>query len=127
MKQWLQWNRNIVLHQENKEAHKWQLKNNFLKINYFPEFWRINFTTESLLSVGGLPFWEMIFIQGLETQVLQKVRIITKTNDLNDVTWMKVYFFFIGKWTRYTPCFTKVNLIRTLAACTTEKSFFNTF
>ena len=97
-----------------------------MKINYFPEFWRINFTTESLLNGGGCPFWEVIFIQGLETQVLQKVRIITKTNDLNDVTWMKVYFFFLGKWTRYTPCFTKVNLIRTLAACTTEKSFFNT-
>ena len=26
--------------------------------------------------------------------------------------WMKLYFFFLGKWTRYTPCFTTVNLIR---------------
>ena len=27
--------------------------------------------------------------------------------------WMKEYFFFLGKWTKHTTCFTKVNLIRT--------------
>ena len=27
--------------------------------------------------------------------------------------WMKEYFFFLGKWTEHTTCFTKVNLIRT--------------
>ena len=65
----------------------------FLKINYFLEFWRINLTTASLLNGDGLPFWEVIFIQVLETQFLQNVRIITKTNEffVNE----SIYFFFL--------------------------------
>ena len=99
-----------------------------MKINYFSEFRRINVTTESLLNGGELPFWEVIFIQWAGNSTF------IKSSYNNKDKWLflriKVYFLFLGKWTRYTPCFTKVNLIRTwqnLYRHTQRKNLFLTY